>query len=163
MHSPLAIETSGHAAFKENYFLDYGAYVITKLLIMLANLKKGEKLTDLIASLPEPAESDEIRISFSDAASFRDMGAFVIKEIEKRVKEDKSLTLAADNYEGVRVNFSYGWFLLRMSLHDPVMPINIESDTVGGNAKIAEKLLKMLSDFSFLNTENLYKFTRRKL
>ncbi|MGN0818587.1 MAG: phosphomannomutase/phosphoglucomutase, partial [Candidatus Coproplasma sp.] len=28
---PLAMETSGHAAFKENYFLDDGAYLVTKI------------------------------------------------------------------------------------------------------------------------------------
>ena len=32
----LAIETSGHGAMKENYFLDDGAYLITKLLVELA-------------------------------------------------------------------------------------------------------------------------------
>ncbi|BDP72707.1 hypothetical protein EfmAA96_04920 [Enterococcus faecium] len=34
----LAIETSGHAAFKENYFLDDGAYVIAKILMLLPEL-----------------------------------------------------------------------------------------------------------------------------
>ena len=34
--SQLAIETSGHAAMKENYFLDDGAYLVTKFLIELA-------------------------------------------------------------------------------------------------------------------------------
>ena len=29
----LAIETSGHGAMKENYFLDDGAYLVTKLVI----------------------------------------------------------------------------------------------------------------------------------
>ncbi|WP_149022060.1 hypothetical protein [Listeria fleischmannii] len=28
--------------------------------------------------------------------------------------------------------YGSGWFLLRMSLHEPVMPLNIESDTKGG-------------------------------
>ncbi|MDE5942944.1 MAG: phosphomannomutase/phosphoglucomutase, partial [Clostridia bacterium] len=36
-YSPLAIETSGHAAFLENYMLDDGAYVVAKLLISLSN------------------------------------------------------------------------------------------------------------------------------
>lgn len=36
----LAIETSGHAAFKENYFLDDGAYVIAKILMLLPELKE---------------------------------------------------------------------------------------------------------------------------
>ena len=162
-YSPLAIETSGHAAFAENYFLDDGAYLITKLLVLLANLKDGESISDCISDLPEPKESDEVRISFTDLSSYREWGAFVIEDIERRVKEDKSLSLARDNFEGVRVNFGYGWFLIRMSLHDPVMPINLESDERGGNEKIAKKLLDLLSAYPFLNTENLSKFTRRSL
>ena len=158
VYSPLAIETSGHAAFEENYFLDDGAYLIVKLLIMLASLNEGETLADLISNLPEPAESDEIRISFSDATSFREKGSRVLKDIENCLIGDKDLSLAPDNYEGVRINSKDGWLLIRMSLHDPVMPINIESNRVGGNRILAEKLLKMLSTYSFLNTDNLYKF-----
>ncbi|MGB3368921.1 MAG: phosphomannomutase/phosphoglucomutase [Acidaminobacteraceae bacterium] len=36
--SHLAIETSGHGAFKENYFLDDGAYIVTKILIEVAKI-----------------------------------------------------------------------------------------------------------------------------
>ena len=157
-YSPLAIETSGHVAFEENYFLDDGAYAVVKLLILLASLKEGEDIADFIRDLPEPVESDEIRISFSDTTSFRERGAEVLKEIERRVAADKSLTLAPRNFEGVRASGECGWFLIRLSLHDPVMPINIESEEAGGNKILAKKLLEMLSDFSFLNTDNLYNF-----
>ena len=33
-----------------------------------------------------------------------------------------------------------GWFLLRLSVHDPVMPLNIESDVPGGCRLIAAEL-----------------------
>ncbi|MBS6565313.1 MAG: phosphomannomutase/phosphoglucomutase, partial [Clostridiales bacterium] len=36
INCPLAIETSGHAALRENYFLDDGAYLVTKIVIELA-------------------------------------------------------------------------------------------------------------------------------
>lgn len=158
--SPLAIETSGHAAFLENSYLDDGAYVITKLLISLAFLKTGEKLTDLIADLPEPVESDEIRIPFSDATDFRKKGEKVIEDVKQKARSFETAYLAEDNYEGVRVNFKDGdgWFLLRMSVHDPIMPINFESNIKGGNKIIAEKLYSVLSAYDFLNTENLNKF-----
>ena len=59
----LAIETSGHGAMKENYFLDDGAYLATKLLVELAKTKQqGKPLTDLIADLKEPVESEEFRL-----------------------------------------------------------------------------------------------------
>jgi len=42
-----------------------------------------------------------------------------------------------------------------MSLHDPVMPLNIESDVKGGVEAIAAKLEKLLADFQGLNTDVL--------
>ena len=39
--SQLAIETSGHAAYKENYFLDDGAYLATKIVIKLAQMRNA--------------------------------------------------------------------------------------------------------------------------
>ncbi len=162
VYSPIAIETSGHAAFMENYFLDDGAYVVTKLLICLATLKNGEKLTDLIKDLPEPAECAEVRITFSDAGNFKADGNRVIEELKTLAGNDGSLKLADTNYEGARINFGKdngdGWLLIRMSVHDPVMPINFESNTVGGNKIMAERLLEALKGYKFLNTDNLKKF-----
>ena len=72
------------------------------------------------------------------------------------------MKLAPDNYEGARINFSKGdgdgWLLIRQSVHDPVMPVNFESNTAGGNKIMAEKLLKLLEGYAFLNVENLKKF-----
>ncbi|MCB5521018.1 hypothetical protein LIP81_21340, partial [Erysipelatoclostridium ramosum] len=59
----LAIETSGHAAFKENYFLDDGAYVIAKILMLLPELKrKGITLDEQFKELKQPVEVQEIRL-----------------------------------------------------------------------------------------------------
>ena len=33
------------------------------------------------------------------------------------------------------------YFLLRLSVHDPILPLNIESDASGGTEQIKEKLL----------------------
>lgn len=43
VNCPLAIETSGHAAFRENDFLDDGAYLVTKLIIKMAVLRREGK------------------------------------------------------------------------------------------------------------------------
>ena len=57
----------------------------------------------------------------------------------------EGLSLELPNYEGVRINYSLdgheGWFLLRKSLHDPVMPLNVESSSEGG-VKLALALIK---------------------
>ena len=51
---PLAMETSGHGAMKENYFLDDGAYLVTRLIAEL--VRRGD-LEGLLEGLAEPAES----------------------------------------------------------------------------------------------------------
>jgi phosphomannomutase len=48
------------------------------------------------------------------------------------------------NYEGVRIAFDdeevKGWLLIRKSLHDPVLPMNIESKEAGGTDVILERI-----------------------
>ncbi|MDE7305852.1 MAG: phosphomannomutase/phosphoglucomutase [Clostridia bacterium] len=166
VYSPLAVETSGHAAFKENYFLDDGAYLVTKLLICIANLKEGQNLTDMIASLEEPYECAEVRITFNENSSdFKSEGKSVIEDLKRFAQSNDNLTLAPDNYEGARINFSKGagdgWTLVRMSVHDPVMPINFESRVLGGNKKMAEKLLVLLSGYPFLEVKPLSDFIKK--
>ena len=88
-------------------------------------------------------------------------GAGVIADFEKHARETEYLSLAPDNHEGVRVNFDAshgnGWALLRMSLHEPIMPINVESNSAGGNAVIMRELYEFLSKYPFLNADNLKK------
>jgi phosphomannomutase len=77
----LAIETSGHAALKENYFLDDGAYLVAKLLVEMAILKThNQDLTDLIKGLVVPVESKEYRFSISEE-NFVEYGKEVIQNL----------------------------------------------------------------------------------
>lgn len=46
----LAIETSGHAALKENYFLDDGAYLVTRFLMEIAAGRSLESLLEGLTS-----------------------------------------------------------------------------------------------------------------
>ena len=160
--SQLAIETSGHGALKENYFLDDGAYLVTKLLIELARSRKeGYTLESLIASLEEPAESKEIRMNIL-LEEFKPYGQQVIEELNTYAAAQPGWSIAPNNYEGIRVNLDAehgdGWFLLRLSLHDPLLPLNIESNTVGGAKKIAAELAAFLKNYQNLNTSPLLAF-----
>ena len=59
----LAIETSGHAAYSDNYFLDDGAFLAVQIVINAARLKReGKDITSLIQGLKSPAESKELRL-----------------------------------------------------------------------------------------------------
>ena len=162
--SQLAIETSGHGAFKENYFLDDGAYIVTKLLIELARGKKeGYKLESLIASLEEPAESKEFRMNIL-VEDFKAYGQKVIDELNAYAATKEGWSLAPNNFEGVRVNLDEahgnGWFLLRLSLHDPLLPLNIESNSVGGAKVIAKELAGFIAAYDQLDAAKLLDFAK---
>lgn len=162
VNCPLAMETSGHAAFRENYYLDDGAYLITKIVIKMAQMgKEGKKLESLIEELEDPAEAKEFRFKIIPE-DFRSYGEKVIKELEKYSEEENGWTVADDNREGIRVYFPKdngdGWFLLRLSVHDPIMPLNIESDSVGGVKIIAGKILGFLKQYDGLDTKALSDF-----
>ena len=135
---PLAIETSGHGAFEENHFSDDGAYIAAKIIGRLALLrKKGQRIEDMIAELQNPAEEEERRFRIL-ASDFKTYGAGVLERFRDFVEKDPRFTVVEPNYEGVRVSCkdgeAAGWILLRQSLHDPVLPMNLEAENEGGLA-----------------------------
>lgn len=154
INSPLAIETSGHAALKENYFLDDGAYLAAKIVILLSKLKtQGKNINDLISCLHEPAESVEIRIPIK-LKEFKEYGEKVINALTEYAEKRSGWEVEQENYEGVRINMSGGWFLLRLSVHDPILPLNIENDSFGVCSEIADEIKKFLSGFDKLDLKN---------
>jgi phosphomannomutase len=155
----LAIETSGHGAMKENHFLDDGAYLVSKLLVELAKSKKaGTSLSDRIANLKEPKESEEFRITVK-VDDFKAYGNEAIEALKTFASSQADWHILPNNHEGVRISCQSpeeaGWFLLRLSLHDPVMPLNIESNVEGGVVKVKARLLTFFQTFEGLNVSVL--------
>lgn len=148
----LAIETSGHAALKENYFLDDGAYLATKIVIKAAKLaKEGKTLDSMIADLEEPEEAIEIRfpITTEDFAPYADK---VLEDLKAWAVE-QGIEVVSPNYEGVRLKFDGGWCLLRKSLHDPIMPFNVEADEKGGVDKFLEKIMPFIRQYEYIEVK----------
>ena len=165
-YTPLAIETSGHAALKENYFLDDGAYLITRLLIALAKAaEQGKNLTDLIAALKMPREAAELRFKFKEGCDFTAEGARIIEKLKTYSAEKPYISPAKENYEGVRLNFDTahgaGWLLVRMSLHEPILPVNTESEKTGGAKQMIGELYEFLKNFGCLDLSPAETFLNR--
>lgn len=139
---PLAMETSGHAAFRENYNLDDGAYLMTRIIIRMARLGK-ENLTSMLDSLAVPQEEQEVRFRILDA-DFRKAGENFIRDWTAYASSRAGYTAAPDNYEGIRFSTDRdagdGWILARLSVHDPVIVINAESNSQGGVRQMLETL-----------------------
>ncbi|NEW62119.1 phosphomannomutase/phosphoglucomutase [Granulicatella sp. zg-ZJ] len=157
VNCPLAIETSGHAAFKENYFLDDGAYVIAKCLMLLPTLmQQGKTFDDLISTLKQPVETLEVRFKLS-GQHFKEQGQRVIQDLEN-TKID-GFQIDYENEEGVRFNitspYGNGWFLLRLSLHEPLLVLQIENDEMGFMPSVLKTLHHFFNQFDFVNQEKL--------
>ena len=156
----LAIETSGHGALKENYFLDDGAYLVAKIIIMAAKLKieKGKSILALVEKLVQPVEEEEFRIKLLEE-DFTLQGEKVIKALKDFAGRNEGWSIAPKSFEGVRVSCcatdQKGWFLLRLSLHDPVLPLNIESEVKGGVKEIAKRISEFLKTIEKIDYSKL--------
>ncbi len=153
----LAMETSGHGALKENYFLDDGAYLATKIVIRYAQLRRqGRTLANLLEGMREPLEARELRFRLL-SEDCKAAGAAVLEALARYAAGQPGWSAAPENYEGLRyaVPAQKGWFLLRMSLHDPLMPLNIESDCPGGVDEILRELTPFLRGQAVLDTAAL--------
>jgi phosphomannomutase len=156
----LAIETSGHAALRENYFLDDGAFLVAKLLVKMARLnREGVRLSSLIQNLKRPVEAKEFRLSLK-TSDFSEYAMNILESLPAFIDYEEDWILELPNFEGVRVNClpkkQNGWFLLRMSLHDPVMPLNVESNVQGGVRRMVKRLRSILKRFDDLDISSLY-------
>ncbi len=147
---PLAIETSGHGALSENYFLDDGAYMAVKLLVAAARAKaQGKRLGALIEALSPAFEEKEVRIPIA-GADFAQTGRAALKAFEERAAQ-AGYTVVPNSYEGVRLTFPEGWALLRMSLHDPLMPLNVEGNAAGDCQTLLDRVSGLLQGFDALD------------
>ena len=163
---PLAIEASGHAAFKENDFMDDGAYLAAKIIIKMVQLKKeGRTIDDLLKNLIDAREQATLRIgiNFEDVLS---AAKKVLGDFKNHAKSTKFFELEEDNIEGVRVNFNAhhhkGWCLLRQSIHDPNLVLYVESYVDGGIASILNLLKPFLSKYPFLASSEINNFGVKK-
>ena len=161
---PLAIETSGHAALKENHFLDDGMYLVTVLIVEAMRLRReGRELSSLLDGLREPMESTELRLGTLGDDRFAAADG-VFDRINAYAANNSDWHIAPDNREGIRVSFDLnggkqnGWLLIRLSVHDPVMPLNIESDVKGGVQQMAKALYDVLKDADNIELKNLKDF-----
>jgi len=109
-------------------------------------------------------EEIELRIKITDK-NFKDYGEKVLSALEGYAKNVPSWSLADDNHDGIRIlqksDECNGWFLLRLSVHDPIMPLNIEGDTFGATKMVANKLINFLTKFDKLDLSTIINFIEK--
>ena len=118
--------------------------------------KENKKIESFISELPPAGIEAEYRFKIK-SEDFKQYGKKVLEEFKSRATKN-NLDLP-ENFEGVRISFhdknAEGWLLLRLSLHDPVMPLNIEGKTQKDKDEIVKIAKELVSGFELLDTSVL--------
>jgi len=128
----LAGEMSGHIFFNDRYFgYDDAIYATLRLIEIFAKEKSKNsnfKFSDLLKDLPDVYVSPEIRIDCNEEEKFNIVEQFLPKYKEKfpilANKIQNVITI-----DGVRIEFSDGWGLIRASNTQPVLVMRFEATT----------------------------------
>lgn len=155
---PLAIESSGHVALRENNFVDDGAYLAAKIITTLMKMKeKGVSIEKITDGFIDAKEQIEIRININNSKVITS-GRKVLMHLKDFSKEIKSCSLE-NSPEGVRLKFrarwQEGWCILRQSIHDPTLVLNIESYVNNGAISILNSLIPFFKKFQFINIDEI--------
>ena len=159
---PLAIETTGHAGFRENGFLEDGIYLALRVACQELDCKReGKTVFDPLVDLSEAVEASVLRLRILDEEDPAASSQEVVEIILSNTLENPEWQMASDSREGVRITFNLdgginnAWFQLRMSVHDPIMVLNAESDIPGGVKRVLGELYALIRDSELLNLQPL--------
>ena len=134
--SPLAGEMSGHVFFADDYYgFDDALYAGVRL--MAASARLGKSVTQLRSDMPQMINTPEMRFQVDESRKF---GA--IEEVKERLSGTNADVNGTD---GVRVNTTDGWWLLRASNTQDVLVARAESDTEEGLERLMAQIDEQLS------------------
>jgi phosphomannomutase/phosphoglucomutase len=112
-------EMSGHIFFADRYFgYDDAIYASCRLIELLS--KTDKKLSQLLEDVPKTFITPEIRVDCADEIKFK---------VVEKVKEDLRRSFSIIDVDGVRVQFTDGWGLVRASNTQPVLVLRFEAMT----------------------------------
>ncbi len=161
VYAPLAIETSGHCAMAENGYLDDGTYTAVKIISLLATERQKQAQTgsepsvspllDLIADLEEVDEIKELRMKTKDSSldTMRRVFDIFALEVSAAAETHGDWQVDEENLEGLRIRTGDSqFFMLRKSLHDPIISLQIESRSAEhARTSVVRPLLKIIQEF----------------
>ncbi len=135
-------EMSGHMFFADEYYgFDDAFYAAGRLFRILSHT--SQSLSQLLADVPQLPSTPEVRIDCPDAEKFR-----VIERLQAQFAGDPAVHVI--DVDGVRVDFGYGWGLIRASNTQPALVARAEADTKEHLDQIIDRLESSLRQFSFM-------------
>jgi phosphomannomutase/phosphoglucomutase len=125
----LAGEMSGHIFFKERWYgFDDALYTAARLLELLS--KDARPTSQVFAALPNTVNTPELNVKFAEGEHYR-----AISELIAAASFPDARVTTID---GLRVDFSDGFGLVRASNTTPVWVLRFEGDDPQALARIQE-------------------------
>lgn len=132
-------ELSCHFFFADRYFgYDDGIYAALRLVELIHTSKKD--LIELLSFFPTTYSTPVIRIPCNP-----EMSAEIIKQTHHYALENPQLQCTT--IDGVRLDFPYGWLLVRASNTQPVLCVRCEATSQAELRHIKLELLRILSPY----------------
>ena len=125
LNADLAAEVSGHIFFNDRYYgFDDAIYATFRVLELLY---KGIDLDFELNKLPKVYTSSNIELEVEEKNKF-----LIIKKIEEKLNQiQRGFPIIKDilKIDGLRINFEYGWALIRASNTNAVIMTKYEATT----------------------------------
>lgn len=134
--SPLAGEMSGHIFFADKWYgFDDALYAAVRLLGILA--RQDKPLSAIREALPRTVSTPEVRFDCDDTRKFE-----VIEEVAARLRHEGA---DVSEIDGVRVNTSDGWWLLRASNTQAVLVVRAEGPDEASLERLKQAVVAQLA------------------
>lgn len=126
-HAPLAGEMSGHIFFKDGWYgFDDGIYVAARLLSILSRSEKS--VADIFNALPNTVNTPELKLPMMEEKKSAFMAQFIA--------QGDFLSAEKITIDGLRVEWDFGWGLIRPSNTSPYLILRFEADSENNLEKI---------------------------
>ncbi len=136
----LAGEMSGHIFFKERWYgFDDGLYTGARLLEILAHTH--QTVSQLFDHFPNSIHTPEIQLPIDEGKKFA-----LVQELIAHANFDNAAKI--NTIDGLRVEFSDGWGLIRASNTSACLTLRFEADTGEALSRIQQQFCTLITQVS---------------
>lgn len=133
----LAGEMSGHIFFNDRWFgFDDALYAAARLLQILSEDSRSS--AEVFSDFPDSLSTPELNVELAEGEN--------VKFIEKLFTAAKSTGGKVIDIDGMRIDFSDGWGLVRASNTTPSLVIRFEAENESAMKIIQDKFRKLMTD-----------------
>ncbi len=137
-NAPVGGEFSGHIFFNDRWKgFDDGLYAAVRLLEVLSDL--GQSLDEILDELPGSVYTPEILIPISEGEKFN-----LMKTLAAGCQFAQAQVITID---GLRVEYSFGWGLIRASNTSANLTLRFEADNENGLEQVKQEFRRELAPF----------------